>query len=483
MINRRLFFVPEVELEPTQVPREVMVKGQLPRLNYPFRLADIYPTIPSVDTRLAYEHIRLEFLKTNELLSRGLYLRSTFSLPHAENSSKAISYLNILFSPNAYSTNKLFPALSGSADSPSSIFELENVLPFPLRLASPQKLGHTFAWIDSNVKVAVENIARVFHLPLWAVQQIVESSFKIYSYLVKQADYRLARSMNFNHSMFLQDRILNLIFGDEIYMTVNLAQQQDGLANTLVLELLKGLNDLGYRNLCTLSVFMGIVWINKQELQEGSQGNSAKFVAKINSELQNRHQAWCIDHIDRFLVDMGQDVDFCVAVILDDNGESVFDMALFQKLLNDNGKLRVTFIVNAFPISNNIALAAFQALLNDPYFEDLRQHLDCGRASVCIEKQVFRSFELSYLQPQTRLILQQSDFLYIKGANFFETFQCPDLTRYHCFTVHGATSILLTDCLEGTGVFVKLLPGETGFTYPSHLRMEPLRAKVTERGR
>jgi uncharacterized protein with ATP-grasp and redox domains len=159
---------------------------------------------------------------------------------------------------------------------------------------------------------------------------------------------------------------------------------------------------------------------------------------------------------------------FKIAVILDDNGESVFDIALFQQLLRDYKNLRVTFVVNRYPISNNISQSAFETLIADDYFKDLKRFFEVGSADTIIEYQVFRSFEYSHLQTETINTVKRSSAIYIKGENFYETFQIDKSTRYHCFTVHSPTSILLTGFPAGSGIFVKLKEGTKGFNYYSY---------------
>jgi hypothetical protein len=477
--NEKILFTPELELDPGQAPRDVTVKGQSPRLDYPFTLKDLYPVVPALDARSAYQKIQEELDRLDDFLFHKLKLRRSFRLPSASDDTQALYLLGILFDPTSYYTDGLWWRLDVlPVSAPTDFLRLDEARPFPLRLASPQKLIHTLVWIDTNIKVIVESITEPYKIPVSAVRQIVESALKIYSYLVKQRDYQLARSINFNYSMFLQDRILNLIFGDGIYLAAGRLQEQGKLANHIALQLLKKLSGLSYRQLCTLSVFMGVIWTSRKDVQQAFLTNPSATLANIDTQLNTQRTNWCIDHIDQFLSDMGADSQETVVVVLDDNGESVFDVALFQRLLNDTGMLQVTFVVNRYPISNNIAMGTFQALLEDAYFADLRRHFDQDRATLCIERQVLRSFELIHLQPNTLHAIKNSQATYIKGGNFFETFQIPEIVRYHCFTVYGRTSMLLTGCTEGRGVFVKLQPGQTGYTYYSYDQIETLRDEV-----
>ena len=125
-------------------------------------------------------------------------------------------------------------------------------------------------------------------------------------------------------------------------------------------------------------------------------------------------------------------------------------------------------------ISENIDLHTFQTLLEDPYFASLRQYFATGRARLQLESQVFRSFELAHLRSQTKQAIQQSEGVYIKGANFFEILQIANVRRYHCFTVFSPTSEMLTGCLNGKGIFARLNPCQIGYTYHSEQQVETL---------
>lgn len=478
MVGERILFTPEIELDPDQAPTDVTIKGHVPHLDYAFTLSGLYSVVPALDVLGAYQRIRDEFEQLDGLLSDGLKLRGSFRLPPASDGFQASYLLGVLFDPTSHNTRGIWHRLAVPASTHASLFQLDKARPFPLRLASSKKLIHTLVWIDTNVKVIVERTTEPYRIPASAVRQIVESALRIYATLVKQDDYQLARSMSFNYSMFLQDRILNLIFGDGIYLAANRLQEQARLANHIALELLANLSPLSYRQLCTLSVFMGLIWTTRQDVQRGFVSSPGATLGQMDAQLNAQQANWCIDHIDQFLADVGVDSRRTVVVILDDNGESVFDIALFQRLLNDTVELEVAFVVNRYPVSNNIALGEFQVLLDDDRFADLGRHLERGRASVCVEEQVFRSFELAYLRPETRRAIDRSQAVYVKGVNFFETLQIPDTVRYHCFAVHGHTSELLTGCTEGRGVFARLLPGQTGYTYHAHDRVETLRHKV-----
>ncbi len=480
--SQKIWFTPDIEVDNQLIFNELSIKGRKPLLNYPFTLKDIYPIIPSTNAKTVYNLIKDELIKVNTLLHEKLKLRDKLFLPSASSDQDARTILSILFDPVSYYTDGIEKQLAfyqaSYQDKYKNIFRLTNIYPFSLKLASPQKLAHTLGWIDTNIKVKLETIGNTLRMRPQIIQQLAEMALKAYSYLVKMDDFTLAHSMNFNFSMFLQDKILNIMLGDALYLDSEQAETRGKLSNQIALQLFKEMGELSYEQICAMSTFMGVVWTSTVEIQKEFESNPESALTIIESQLKSKQNDWCINHIDKFISDIGSNEHGTVVVILDDNGESAIDMALFQRLLIDFPFLKLKFIVNLFPVSNNISLNIFQALLYDEYFLPMKQYFTEGRVKLLLEEQGFRSFEIDYLKLETQLSIENANLTYIKGVNFFETLQIPSTIRYHCFTVYGPTSILLTGCGEGKGVFAKLQSGQTAFTYFSFNQVETLKEKI-----
>jgi uncharacterized protein with ATP-grasp and redox domains len=469
-ILKSIIFTPEIDLDITNTQNIISVKGEIPKNNYPFTLAKIYPEIPVLDIFKAYFRIADEFTKLDSLLHEQLKLRSSFMLRRAINEQDAFRLFHALFDPIRQPSQKIYN------DSNQDFFRIWIPRPFSLGHASSDKLIHTLGWIDSNMKLMIENVEKKCKIPFSVILSIAESAFTIYCLIIKMQDYRLARNINFNYSMFLQERIIELIFSDALYKSSRTNNRIDllkigKLSNSIALQLLKGVGDFSYRQLCTLSVFMGVVWTSMSDIQQSFIAHQDKTLSDLELCLKKAaEKTFCIDHIKNFIDYVGKNIGCTILVVLDDNGESVFDMALFQQLLRDT-KIKVVFMVNRYPVSNNIALDTFLDLLNNNYFDDLRFFLNLGRVSLCIEEQFFRSFEYDYLSPQSLTTIKTADIAYIKGVNFFETLQPIEITRYYCFTVSGMTSSLLTGCKEGAGIFARVDSGKEGYIYsnPSNI--------------
>lgn len=477
--SQSIWFTPDVEISSQLSLNKVAIKGCKPEYYYPFELKKIYPLVPSLNAKDAYGLLKKELSQVNAILHDKLHLRGKLTLPAVSSDQEARTILSVMFDPNTCITDGLERQLSSARiQLQSTLFRLDNIYPFPLKLASPQKLAHTLVWIDTNIKLKLEGIGNRLNTLKPFVVQIVEAALKIYCLLVKTDDYAMANSINFNYSMFLQDKIVNLIVGDGIYNSIDHSETRGRLSNNIVLELLKSVGQLSYNQLCTMSTFMGVIWTSSEDLQSEYMSRPELTLTKIDSQLKSKQNNWCINQTDEFISDISSNERCDIAVILDDNGESVIDMALFQQLLTDFPLIKVKFIVNRFPVSNNISLTVFQSLLEDEFFMPLKQFYHEGRVQILLEEQLFRSFEIDCLKPETKMAVNNSRLTYIKGVNFFETFQNSSIVRYHCFTVHGPTSILLTGCCGGNGVFVKLQPGQSAFKYHSFDNVETLKETI-----
>ncbi len=473
-MNKIIPFTPDILLYPSQAPEDVQVKGQSPALSYSFTLRDLYPTIPSLAPLAAYQAIIHELKKADGVMEAVLHLRPALSLPNPENHSSASELLGLLFNPRLYTVERIQSLLSTHHQA-TLFLPPQHPLPFSFQQASPAKLLHTLTWIDTNIKVSLETALLPLNASKGCIQQLAESALRIYSILIKHDDYLLARSINFNHSMFIQDRILNLVLGDPVYQNANQWNERGKVANQIALEFIKNLDGLNYSHLIGLSIFMGVIWTSQKELQASFKTHPEQTLSQIDSLLQNKLLKWGVNHSDQLFNAVGVIQPVQIVVVLDDNGESVFDLALFQKLIEDNPNLKVRFVVNRYPVSVNIGLETFNDLLGDPYFKNLRAALHEKRASLLLESQLFRSFEIQYLQQATRQAIDQAQILYIKGANFFETFQFANKDRYHCFVVHGPTSRLLTGYEEDCGVLAHLTAGQPGFVYDAPTQMRSLK--------
>ncbi|MBL3528789.1 MAG: hypothetical protein JMN27_14545 [gamma proteobacterium endosymbiont of Lamellibrachia anaximandri] len=470
---KSLNFTPDKHLSLSNTPEALSIKGVKPRLHYSTCLSDYYSSTPSLDTLQGCRLIYGELESIDQLLSTHLKLRPHISYQPISDTFSAEAFLQYLFVTTPAKTNNIYQDIERKDNHQDVGLRLDNLLPFPMANAPDEKLLHSLSWIDTYIKIMVESHADYYQIPNLATKQIVASSLHIYALLVKMNDYAWARRINFNHSVYLQESIVKLIFGHELFLEKN-TQHTIGnllrigdLSNEIALSILSELGKIDLMQLIQLSIFMGIIWTSRKDIQLSYLQSPNRTTIALTDAITEKSKELCIDEREAFLKWTGHDTETSLIVVLDDNGESVFDLALFQKILSLTGNLRITLLINKYPVSNNISLQTLDTLLTNPYFSDMKKHFSTGRLKYHFVDQPFRSFEQNYFFPITNKIIKSADLAYIKGVNFFETFQPINLDRFYCFTVSGMTSSMLTGCREGSGVFARVPKNKTGYIYHS----------------
>jgi hypothetical protein len=473
-----LQFAPGVQLAlPTSLP-EVSIKGVRPQLRYDTSLVALYPVAPVLGIIDAYALICRYLTRVRRLLYPERD-PEPFPDPVGDSSDSALVALREMF--NLPSDLSADPALISPADilaRPRSFLGTGVRGPFPLIQAPPAKLIHTLAWVDANIKIAVERLGGVHRIPEDVLREVVHSALMIYAVLLKMDGHLLVRKISFNHSMYLQERIVDLAFGERL--PSSFLPRIGFTANSMALSLLSSIGPIDFRELCELSVFMGIVWASESSRQAEFSSDRRAAVDVLLRDLERARRTFAVDHTEK----LHEQVSMCErcsgVFVLDDNGESVFDLAIMQRLLAEFRGLTVSLIINRFPVSNNISLPTFRAALEEPAFVAARRFVAEQRLLIYTENQAFRSFEPDYLSELAREVIEESDFVYVKGANFFETFQLPKKTRYHCFTVSGPTGVMLTGFPEGTGIFARIPAGVNGFEYFDSTHITTLKELLSE---
>jgi hypothetical protein len=462
---------------PTLLP-EVSIKGARPQLRYDTSLVALYPVAPVLDIIDAYALIYRYLTRVRRLVYRER-VPEPFPCPVRDSPDSALAALREMFNvPSDLSTD---PALISPADilaRPRCFLGTAVRGPFPLIEAPPAKLIHTLAWVDTNIKIAVERLGAVHRTPEDVLREVVHSALMIYAVLLKMDGHLLVRTISFNHSMYLQERIVDLAFGERLP-----SETLPGIgfmANSMALSLLSTVGPIDFRELCELSVFMGIVWASESSRQGEFSGDRRAAVVELLRELERARSTFGVDHTEK----LHEQVSMCErcsgVFVLDDNGESVFDLAIVQRLLEEYRDLTISLLINRFPVSNNISLPTLRAALEEPTFDAARRFVSEQRLLIYTENQAFRSFEPDYLSVVAREVIEHADFVYVKGANFFETFQLPQKTRYHCFTVSGPTGVMLTGFPEGTGIFARIPAGVNGFEYFDSTHITTLKELLSE---
>src|SRR6185436_4126982 len=149
------------------------------------------------------------------------------------------------------------------------------------------------------------------------------------------------------------------------------------------LQILKGLgNELPYEYLCQLSVIAGVLWVNRKDIQDSFYKDQNQTSEYIKEKMLLMCDNWCVNNINIFIKDIMSSSCHSVVVVLDDNGETALDLALFQRILDGNKTLRLALVVNSYPVHHNNSIKLLLKLLEDPYFESLKNYMQQGRVVI-----------------------------------------------------------------------------------------------------
>jgi hypothetical protein len=449
-------FIPNRTIEPSTSTQSI--KGRRPTVRYDTSIFDIYASCFVLTGYDLYAAVRKEMNALDETLQRLVGHGPSGALPLLTPDDDPTAIIWQVFTPARFATSSRAP-----------LAYLRELGPFPMSQASGLKLGHSFGWVDSNIKLSVEDMLSLLERDLRHAPKIAYSLIRIYSLLLRANDFELARSITFNVSMFIQERLLDLCFGHLYGLMRRSRDIRSMVASEAALQFLQEVHESDLSLLLQLSVFVGIVWPTiSAQIAQGeldAQGAIVELDARVRAQ-----RLWGINESRRVLDYLGS-VQGTVVVMLDDDAESIVDLLVMQNIMQNPG-LRLSIVVNRIPISNNISYGAVDAALKHDLFKPLRRCRDDGRLEIMSESQLFPSLEYPWLSARARAEIDKSCAVFLKGINYFETFGQSGLRRIYSFAVGSPTTSLLTGLPEGHGVVMLAEPHEVGFVYEDefHIR-------------
>lgn len=432
-MNSRLF-----PLGPTAVASPPLaIKGRLPVLRHQTFMREIYGSTPSLGGDALLVELESMLGRVDALLA------GTPRLSEARRSTIQDLLVASLNDPTLRPVDR----------------PLESLGPFPLAMASDAKLGNSFAWVDSNLKLGVEDIAHTLALSDSIQVRIAEIALRVYALLLKGNSYRLAKVLTFNVSMLLQERILAALFGPLYQVLPDARVSRSTHAVRQMMHLLEADAPTSVADLFTFSVFTGIVWPRLNRAGSMAEESAPRGLRDaIEASI-----SWGINET-QLAADVLLNCNTRAIVFLDDDAESIVDLLLIQRILAMNSQLHVTIVINSIPLSNNLAAPALELAMDHRILAPLREEF-AGRAEVLLERQWFPSIEVQWLSSRSRAALGASEVAYLKGINYFETFRWFRAMRIHSFVVGSQTSELLTGLRQGLGVVRVLSPEQAPFLY------------------
>ncbi|AFY38381.1 hypothetical protein Lepto7376_2083 [[Leptolyngbya] sp. PCC 7376] len=175
-----------------------------------------------------------------------------------------------------------------------------------------------------------------------------------------------------------------------------------------------------------------------------------------------------IDHrehlIKRIQSAESQGASISMCAILDDTSETVFDLLWIQQLLKQSKHFRVNLLLNRAQVSINFSSLMLTKVLANKHFSGLAEKINTQLfvfETLC----PLISFQTNLLNQDAWKVIDNSDFVYVKGLNFFETCQIKSKDTYHAFVVYGNVSRLYTGLKNFDAVFSFIPKDQEGYIH------------------
>ncbi len=405
------------------VPPGLRIKGRAPRLDYGTTFADVYAATPVLPAATALARLRDEMTRFRGRLP---FDGGRHPVPHL--------------------TSWLFQPVAGASTAQGTILCSPKSPLMQIARAPAEKISHTLGWVDSNVKLRVEDICAVNAFADPVARAAATTALIGFALVLKSDGHAFARSLTFNESAFTQERIVDALFGpyaDALSLIHDLrADRLNRAAYAISLDWKdRGLADLLRIAVASGGAIAGLIR-DGEVLVTGSRADlEGQFARALDTYLTERsHTAdpAFADFAERLTAQRCR-----LAWIFDDNGETMFDLLFLEKVLRETAT-QLVLVANATAVSENITTTQLRRQLDAGAFPSLRAALATGRASLVEERQLMPGLEPVWLRAATRSALSRVGPVLCKGANLYETFQLPDLDAYYAFVVLGVNSVRLT---------------------------------------
>jgi len=270
--------------------------------------------------------------------------------------------------------------------------------------------------------------------------------------------------MNNNINMFIISKVIETIVGKDIYNSElqELAATTKALAETL--DTTDEFINYPVKNQIAFALGKGVAFIEKYAQSKSLLHSKMPKIEEISYKYIEK--GIIIDHRQLLLdkvadaEEKAQEITMCA--ILDDTVESVFDLLWIQTMIQSNKYFIVNCIVNTAQVSINFSIHMLDQVLRNKNFKVLRDNLN-KRFLITSARCPLISYQPNYFTKEMRTAIDKSDFVYIKGLNFFETCQIKEKDTFYAFVIYGPISELYTGLKNYDAVFVHIPIGQCGY--------------------
>lgn len=339
--------------------------------------------------------------------------------------------------------------------------------PFVWQDCSPEILATNFTYITTSFYRILKGLTDQELIPTNQIENLLDKACLILSNIYKARDSYIMKNINNNLNMFLIFKIVENIAGKKVYDSNNQEPIITDKTLDYTLNSIDAFTSFSVKQLMAISLGRGIAYTEKFLGFQNIISSTNKYLVekKTHSYIDRKLTIDDRDHlISRVHCanDEGKKLSMCV--ILDDTSETVFDLLWMQKLLEANKFFKINLLVNTAQISINFSSSMLKKIFDNNHFKILASKLNT-QLFIYETYCPFMSFQVNLLQSPAQKVIEESDFIYIKGLNFFETCQFKNKDTYYAFVVYGSVSCKYTGLKDNDSVFAFVPEGKTGYIH------------------
>ena len=338
--------------------------------------------------------------------------------------------------------------------------------PFVWEDSSPLALAINFTYNTNALYRIFSNLADNNLIPQEIINSLIDKACLLLSYIYKANDNHVLRFINNNINMYILSKIVESLVGREIYNPVI----QEPLLTSQTLNLT--LNSIAEYTALTVKQKMAVAMGRGIAFLENVISLKTENISS-NSSVENQtyryiESPFAVDDRDK-LIEMVESAKennkpISMCAILDDTSESVLDLLWMQHLLDSYNNFNIQLLLNTAQISINFSYPMLETVLASTHFKSLASKIN---SQVFVHKTYcpLISFQTNFISKNAWEIIDKSDFLYIKGLNFFETCQNMGKDAFYAFVVYGPISSLYTGLINFDPVFAFIPKDKTGYIH------------------
>jgi hypothetical protein len=298
------------------------------------------------------------------------------------------------------------------------------------------------------------------------VDLLLDRACLLLASLYKARNHFLIRNINNNLNMYLISKVVESLVGKKCYNSDQQELQATRHSLTVALSMATQYKYFPVMEKMAVALGEGVCFMESR-MSRGrlSKGGSTHVQEAIHQFYGKRI---AIDHRSKLLEVISnaglKKNSFSLAVILDDATESVGDLLWLQDLMQEFPFFKAHLLVNTAQVSINFSSHMMREIWRSPCFRSLVSRIGSQLFVTRIYCPLI-SFQTNYLPPSARKVIRESDAVYVKGANFFETCQIPEKDSFHAFVVFGPMCRAFTGLSDFQGVFSFLPAGTTGYRH------------------